>query len=267
MEVITIAPVLTFHFSFVKQIGEGGNSTVWSITTQDGKQFACKIPDEDTEDSLLLESQMMSKISKYPNKSPFLTFYGIYSHNGNPVSVHELFEGQELQVLIQHIRENPARKLTEQQILQVAKSLFGQVAYLNNIGLSHGDIHSSNILNNGKRLVLIDITGQYYNPDFSETGHAEVSKTTVEYWRKAINQGISPVHLLWKKDEFDIGQILRTLMGYDDIPRWDVYIQDPDKYKVTSEYPKLNILVNSAMEIDISKRPSASELLTYMNAN
>jgi serine/threonine protein kinase len=118
MDVIATAPVLTFHFDFVEQIGKGGNSTVWSVRTKDGRLFACKIPDKGGEDMIIKESQIMSGISKYP----FLTLYGIYSHNGIPVSVYELFEGQELISLIEYIRENPASKLTEQQILQVAKS-------------------------------------------------------------------------------------------------------------------------------------------------
>jgi hypothetical protein len=124
--------------------------------------------------------------------------------------------------------------------------LFGQVAYLNNIGLCHSDIHSSNILNDGKRLVLIDITGQCYNPKFPSEVHAEVSRTTTEYWNNAINYDSIPSVLLCKKDIFEIGETLRLLMGYDPLPSWQEYIQNTNKYKITSEHPKLNVIVNSA---------------------
>src|SRR4029077_16281649 len=128
-----VAPVLTLYFEFVNKIGEGGNSTVWSIKDKDGKLFACKIPDEGTEEMIINEASTMSRISKYPNKSPFLTFYGVYSYGNKPVAVYELFDGQVLSNLIGH-------KLNEAQLLNIAKQLFEQVAYLNNLGTCHGDI-------------------------------------------------------------------------------------------------------------------------------
>jgi tRNA A-37 threonylcarbamoyl transferase component Bud32 len=138
--------------------------------------FACKIPLEEakeTEEMLFDEALIMSKISKYPNKSPFLTFYGVYFHENKPMAVYELFDGWQL--------SNLKYKLNEIELLHMAKALYEQITYLNNQDIYHGDVYNSNILYNATRFVLIDITGQIPVDEYSHV-NAEVAKTTIEIW-------------------------------------------------------------------------------------
>lgn len=262
MDISLILPPLTLHFDIVEQIAKGGNSIVYSIKSKDNKLFVCKIYDENIKEMAMEESLMASKISKYPNKSPFLTFYGAYSHDKQQVNVYELFEGRELSILVDCIRKNPTSKPSEQQMIHVARSLLEQVAYLNDIGLCHGDIHSGNILNDGIRFILIDITGQTYNSKYPAYVHAEICQTTVEYWDKSIRLGYTPTSLIWKKDIFNIGEVLIELLGYNSLP--NEYLENPDKYRISSEYPSLDFIINSAISVDISKRPFAIDLLKFI---
>ena len=254
-------PKLTLHFDLIERIGDGGSSTVWSIKSKDDKLFACKIPFPDEERFVLIESTYMSRISKYPNTSPFLTFYGLYEHNGSPVMVSELFVGDELEVLI---KEGSSKQLSNEEILHIAKCIVEQVVYLNNIGMCHNDIHASNVLYDGNRAVLIDITGDYNDSSCVNSIHA---MTTEEYFTRAIKSGMDQCDIIWMRDIFDIGILLRKLVKNDTsyIYHHD-YVLDSDKYKISSGSSKLDNVVNSALELDISKRPSAVDLLRYINA-
>jgi serine/threonine protein kinase len=264
-KILNIIPPLLSHYELQQQIGEGGNSTVWTVKSKDDKLYACKIPEEANE-LIIDEADIMGQVAKYPNNSPFLTFYGIYSYNELTVMVTELFKGEMLANLIDIVRKGTT--LSEYQILSIAKSLLEQLSYLHNKGLNHGDVSNSNILYNSDRVVLIDITNQKYYLEWTnpET-EAEVTRTTTKSWLNAINSGISSSLLYQKKDIFELGEIIRDLMGYRPTPPWQEFILNPDMYKVSSDYPTLNFLVNSAMNMDISQRPSSDNLLSYIREN
>lgn len=253
---INTLPSLSLHYELVKKIGEGGNSTVWSVKNKDDV-YACKIPlDNDLNQDIIDEATTMSLISKYPNPSKFLTFYGIYEHNGLAVMISELFAGD----LLSNLRINKVN-LSIKQIIFIAKSILEQLLFLHEKNLNHGDLHDNNILFNPRRVVLIDVTNQKYYPDTSNNIEAEVTRTLPQYYIKAINSGISPVSLYQKKDIFEFGETIRGLMGYDDLPPWHEFIQNPEIYKINSQNLGLDILINSAMNIDITQRPTANDLL------
>ena len=252
-------PNLTSHYTLVDHIADGGSSTVWSVRSKDNKLFACKIPYPDDEDFVLIESIYMKRISQYPNASPFLTFYGLYEHEGSPVMVTELFQGEELAGLSDKISQGLTAQLTNDEILHIAKCILEQVVYLNNIGMCHGDIHNSNILYDGNRAVLIDITGDYTDPNDI---HPTMLMTTDEYLNKAVDSN----PLIWKKDIFDIGIVLRELVVYDTNPiLYHDFVSKSDKYKIVSGCSKLDMVVNSALQLDISQRSSAKRMLRYVD--
>ena len=262
---VDILPLLIIHYDLVTQIGEGSFSKVWEIKDKDGKSYACKIP-EDKEHSIPLvnEAQIMSHISKYPNTGPFLTFYGLYSYGNKPVMVSELFHGEQLQLLIIAVAGNRII-LTEDQILYITKLIFEQISYLHNKGFAHGDLHGGNILYNKDRLVLIDVGGQGLLEQFDNESNAEIVNTTVEIWNKAIKSGISPNILVQKGDIFDAGILIYRLVMKFNTPHLEAFIANNDKYKLVSKYPKIDVIVNSCMNIDITQRPSADDILTYIN--
>lgn len=248
-----ILPPLTLYYNFVKEINTGGNAVVWSIIDNNGKSFACKIPKIGRENIMYFEAAIMGKVAKYPNNSPFLTFYGIYSYKDQPVIVMELFDGYQL--------SNLKIKLTEQQLLYMAKQLYSQLAYLNNVGTCHGDVSFNNILYNNTRILFIDIGGQNYNIHTEDFKFAE---TTIEYWNKAINLGYDSNELLWKGDVFNLGKIFRRLITGVSISEYD-YMQNPNLYKLNTGYSTMDIIVNSSMEVDISIRPSAKQIVEYID--
>lgn len=257
MNIDVISP-LSLHYELVREIGEGGNSNVWSVKDKNNKLYACKIPlNSDLNEDIIYEANTMAQISKYPNTSMFLTFYGIYEHNGLVVMISELFTGN----LLSSLRIGKVN-LSEKQILFIAKSILEQLSFLHKKGLNHGDLHDNNILFSSNRVVLIDVSNQKYYPDNTSTNiEAEVTRTLPQYYVKAINSGISPLSLYQKKDIFEFGETIRGLMGYDSLPPWDEFVQSSKTYKIKSQYLKLNDLVNSAMNIDITQRPTADKLL------
>lgn len=176
-----------------------------------------------------------------------------------PAMVSELFSGVIIGDLIYSIRIGETT-LTESQILDIARDIFEQLVYLNERGLNHGDVHSNNVLYNRDRVVLIDVTAQEYSPEEEVWVLAEVNRTTPEYWMKAIDLGIDPSILLQKKDIYDTAEIILDLMNYEYPSLLDM-LSSGHSIVVSSKYPTVNKLVNSAINIDISQRPSASDIL------
>ncbi len=261
----SLLPNFLFHFNLVEVIGEGGNSTVWKTEKLNGGFFTVKIPYVGVDDDMIInEAKLMSVLSKLPNNSPFLTFYGLYSYGDHPVIVSELFSGDELHELIQKIRQNKIQ-LSEHKILWIIKSIFEQISYLNKAGMNHGDINASNVLYNKKRVVLIDISNHRDVEGRSINIKAEESRTTIKFYAKAIIQGWSPQNILDQKDIFETGELLMKLLGFHSYRTWEEFEANPYKFRVDSQYEKLNIIVNSCMEIDITKRPSADDVIKFIN--
>lgn len=178
IQVSNIIPPLLFHYELIDKIGEGGNSNVWSVKSKDNKLYACKIPlDADLNADIVYEATTMSQVSKYPNQSTFLTFYGVYENKELIVMVSELFSGTPLSDLTLSIRQGKIT-LTEHQILFIVRSILEQLSYLHRKRLNHGDVHNTNILYIPNRVVLIDITNQKYRPEMSSIPiEAEVTRT------------------------------------------------------------------------------------------
>lgn len=265
MDSIAIFPSLLFHYELINKIGEGGNSTIWSLQSKDGLLYAAKIPlDNELNELIFEEANIMSQIAKRPNLSPFLTFYGLYTYNDLIVSVNELFIGIPLSDLIMDSFLGDIT-LTEFEILFVAKSIFEQLSILHQQGLNHGDISNSNILHNSNRVVLIDITNLKYDQARTSVEiEAEVTRTTPNFWIEAVALGITPSSLYQKKDVFETGEILRELMGYEKLPPWNEFILNSNRYHISSQYPKLDKLINSTLNINIIERPSVNDVLNDM---
>ncbi len=250
-------PDLLFHYEFVEKVGEGGNSEVWSIKAKDGLLYATKIPDSPGPD--LYEASTMSHLAKHPNSSPFLTFYGVYNYDGKIAIVNELFVGNS-------IRELPTDSLDEEPLTEIVTSIFSQLDYLHERGLNHGDVHSGNLLYNSQRVVFIDITPQVYDDKINPKIWAEIVRTTLPFWNKAISDGMTPAIIMTTKDIFDAGMIVRSLITGLPQPTYRDFVVNPRLYEITSEYPELDKLVNSCINLDLTERPSAVDILKYLGA-
>jgi len=276
---IQTLPSLLFHYELVELINEGGNSVVWSVKDKDNNLYACKIPFENLNSEGLPESsneplnsmivdeaKSMSQLSKFPNTSPLLTFYGMYEYNKIPVIVEELFIGYPLN---DFITDPDKRKiLTPDKLLLLAKGIFEQLLYLHQRGLNHGDLHTGNVLYNpegipGRQVFLIDISSQIYEPDENPEITADVTNTTLDYWLKAISI-LDPQSLFQKKDVFEVGESLYRLMGYNETS-WKNFIKNINIAQYSVNTQKLIHIINSAIDEDISKRPSVKILLNYIN--
>ena len=93
---------------------------------------------------------------------------------------------------------------------------------------------------------------------------AEVTGTTPQYWLEAIST-TSPRILFQKKDIYDAGEILYSLMGYDK-NTWEDFITTADMNKYSSQMQKLYTLIEITTNENILERPSAEEILTYIQS-
>lgn len=265
MDTLLILPPLSFYFDIVEQITEDDVSTIWSVISKDGRLFSCRIYNQDSDKDVVTNLSLMAgKVSKYPNKSPFLTFYGSYSHNDLRADIYEISEWGKLTNLVDSIYKKSVGIPSEQQLLNLTKAILQQIAYLNAIGLPHGNICPESIVSDGRRFILVDVIPQPYNPKYPVHVHAEVSRTSIEFWNKGVGLGVAPTVLLWKKDIFDLGEMLMDLTGCQPIPFG--WFANPTKLTVLSGYSKLDIVINTMIEVDITERPLASELLKLIES-
>lgn len=246
-------PELTRHYTVGELIGTGTTSRVYLVTDNcSGEEFACKIPedDEDLIETVYHEAETMSKISKYPNESPFLTFYGLYEYMSRPVLVSEYFSGAK------DLGELKIKSID--QMAPIFRQLLIQLEWLHNRGFNHGDIGMHNVMYSGNRFVFIDVSNNAVETDFVTGGDFN---TTKQYLNIALEKGMKGKELLIKADIFEFGAYIVHALITGEVVLFEELIEDPKAHMIDSYFGWAANLGNAAMTLDISKRPSATELL------
>lgn len=257
MESISIQslPRLSSYYSYIGVIGKGGTSIIQLWKSRIGREYAVKIPYTDTINMVIHEANEMSKISKYPNQSPFITYYGLYEYNNLPVMVSDYFPGKQLDKL---------GILNEVMVRSIAKQIFYQLNYLHKRNILHSDIGPQNIMINNKgEIKTIDI-GNYRElyPSNVESiqGLQSVYRTNKDILKRIYNSGSYDVFILGAaKDVYDSGELLATLLGYQ--PLTEKQINDNVILKVTLNDKVLENVINACLNIDPYLRPTTESIL------
>ena len=252
---ISTLPSLAKDHVLVEIIGKGGNSEVWTVKDTNNNIYAAKVPFPNTINMVIDEAEVMSSLSRYPNTSPFLIYYGLYLHNNSPVMLIEYFDG----ITLNDVKREKVI-LDEEKMFWLARGIYTGLNYLHQHNKVHSDIGPQNIMLNEDRIVLIDI-GNY---DYTNTDMrflAEIARTTDYYLNlmRRIEPSINKI--MQKKDIYDAGMILWELVTGNNEPTREEFISNPRKYYLNIPNKTLETIINLSIDVDIHNRPTARQIL------
>ncbi|CAK81902.1 unnamed protein product (macronuclear) [Paramecium tetraurelia] len=148
----------TCNYQILKLIGRGSTANVYQVRSKiDDINYAIKVfdkaqleTDNQVKQSLLFEIQYL-KLFNHPN---IVKYLGVFESKSQIILIQELLLGGDLDSNIQE------RKLDEDQIKIIMKSILGGLDYMHSFGIFHRDIKKCNIMlrqqNNYESLCLID---------------------------------------------------------------------------------------------------------------
>jgi serine/threonine protein kinase len=263
-------------------LGRGGYGTV--ILSEDkitGKAYAIKripIEDETTTDKVEREINNLSQLSHDPCVDGIVCYYDIFRDNYFYYIVMEYIKGENLLATTRSIKIIlDDTNLFYKTIIEIIKKLLQSLDYIHSKGFVHSDIKPENIMvrqinrvNNGSPNVTISLT---YQPVFVDFGLACQVDKLVSCNRVAGTRGfIDPVLYTTKKRE-TLNDIWSLGVSFVEIIKGSLSeFTDDNGYIVERPFINtsnqiLNTLINAMTTLNISKRPSADDLLGYLQHN
>ncbi len=238
-----------------------GNENIFLVKDKLNNLYVAK---EMTDIYTLYEAELMrlafeiTKTHKIHN-NPFLKFYGMYITNKKmPVYVMEYFKGFTLEY----------HKYTEKQIKNIVRNIYTGLNMLHSNNMVHGDPHSGNILYDGKRLVMFDITLQdettIYIDNYARYFTTEKILNSISTDGIYITDEIVIDFLNQKVDISEFGYSILNIFTNSDMAE-EIYLNNPGVYQNFTPYPWLNELLRRILHVNIFERPTSQEVLNFIN--
>lgn len=247
---LTCFPELTMFYKIIREINRTNNANLLLLEDNNKNKFVGKqLYTLDRYD--IYNINAYSSLSKYPNRSPFLTYYGLFSLENRPVIVMDYFEGNTFCDLLKYQKLNDFQGLNENVILYMILRISESLIYLHERNLVHSDLNCGNVLYKDDIIKLIDMHPAYILNPLSE----ELIPTSSEIYKTLEKDKLS----LYKKfDIFHLGMLIRQIMtGMFESLEFD---GDEDYTVYFPKYPMIEYIINMCVDINPNKRPTALEI-------